>query len=432
MSNANLPSSRNPPTILGAANIVRLAYHGADLTPLCECLQARIDANPLDAAAFVDLALILEVSGQRALAMAAQAQALSIAQEYTIEHGKGDGLRIVVFKAAGDLMANTPIEFLLEGSNTVLHLRYISVGTSTLDALPDHDVAFLAIGESLANRPVLDNLPSLLAGLQGPILNNAPGRIRELTRTGVASSLRGVSSVYAPEVTKLGRDTLRLVANRVIGSTKFLPKHRFPVIVRPFGSHAGIGMTKVNNRMELAGYLAKQQDDLFYVTEFIDYAGPDGLFRKYRVAIIDGQPFASHMAISNHWMVHYLNADMEKNASRRAKEAEWMRDFDSAFAVRHASAFEILAHRIGLDYFAIDCAEMTDGRLLLFEADVAMIVHSLDSTSLFPYKKPTMQKLFDGFLRAFQRRHDHARSKAIAEHDLRAPARGVSVDELMR
>jgi hypothetical protein len=163
-------------------------------------------------------------------------------------------------------------------------------------------------------------------------------------------------------------------------------------------------MEKMSGRAELAGYLARTQDADFYVCPFIDYSGPDGKFRKQRIALIDGKPFASHLAISEHWMVHYLSAGMAKHEDRRAEEAAWMQNFDTDFAVRHAQAFEALHRRIGLDYFAIDCAELPDGRLLLFEADVAMIVHAMDSDVTFPYKKDAMRKLFDAFHAALLRR----------------------------
>jgi hypothetical protein len=103
-------------------------------------------------------------------------------------------------------------------------------------------------------------------------------------------------------------------------------------------------------------------------------------------------------------MVHYLSAGMAKHEDRRAEEAAWMQNFDTDFAVRHARAFEVLHRRIGLDYFAIDCAELPDGRLLLFEADVAMIVHAMDSGVTFPYKKVAMRKLFDAFHASLLRR----------------------------
>ena len=56
-----------------------------------------------------------------------------------------------------------------------------------------------------------------------------------------------------------------------------------------------------------------------------------------------------------------------------------------------------LAERVGLDYFGIDCGETPEGELLIFEADVAMIVHAMDPPDLFPYKRPQMRKVFDAF-----------------------------------
>ena len=52
---------------------------------------------------------------------------------------------------------------------------------------------------------------------------------------------------------------------------------------------------------------------------------------------------------------------------------------------------------MGLDYFGIDCGETPEGELLIFEADVAMIVHAMDPPDLFPYKGPQMRKVFDAF-----------------------------------
>jgi hypothetical protein len=96
-------------------------------------------------------------------------------------------------------------------------------------------------------------------------------------------------------------------------------------------------------------------------------------------------------------MVHYLNAAMLESAENRAFEARFMADFDADFAVRHRMAFAGLHERIGLDYFAIDCAETKVGQLLLFEADVAMIVHDMDPPDLFPYKAPQMRTVFAAF-----------------------------------
>ena len=59
-----------------------------------------------------------------------------------------------------------------------------------------------------------------------------------------------------------------------------------------------------------------------------------------------------------------------------------------------------LYRHIGLDYFGIDSAELPDSRLLVFEVDVAMVVHNMDSAKIYPYKHVAMRKLFDAFIEA--------------------------------
>lgn len=301
-------------------------------------------------------------------------------------------------------MANTPIEFLLEGSDTTLLLHYIDADTKDLADVPDHDVAFVAVGESAANLPVLENLERLLSGWRGAIMNNAPRKIMGLTRDGVAETFKDEPSILAPATTRVSRDALEKVAAGQIGIAELVAETEYPVIVRPVGTHAGKAMERIASQAELAGYLKNHHETQYYLAPFIDYSGPDGKFRKQRIAFINGKAFASHLAVSDHWMVHYLSAGMAKYEDRRAEEAAWMSDFDSDFAVRHADAFDALHRRLGLDYFAIDCAELPDGRLLLFEADVAMIVHALDSGVTFPYKKKAMDKLFAAFQAALHRR----------------------------
>ena len=196
---------------------------------------------------------------------------------------------------------------------------------------------------------------------------------------------------------RLDRTGLGRLIDGVLPLDAVLPGGAFPILVRPIGSHAGTGLAKLDDLQQAAGYLDDQTAEGFYVSPFIDYSGPDGLFRKQRIALIAGRPFICHHAVSEYWMVHYLSAGMTEHAERRKEEARFMADFDQDFAVRHRTAFEALHEGIGLDYFAIDCAETRDGRLLLFEADVAMIVHALDPPDLFPYKPAQMRKVFDAF-----------------------------------
>ena len=103
------------------------------------------------------------------------------------------------------------------------------------------------------------------------------------------------------------------------------------------------------------------------------------------------------MAISSHWMIHYLNAGMAESADKRAEEARFMAGFEQEFAVRHRAALTAIHQAIGLDHLGIDCAESRDGRLLVFEIGPAMVAHAMDPVALYPYKPDTMQRLFAAF-----------------------------------
>jgi glutathione synthase/RimK-type ligase-like ATP-grasp enzyme len=171
----------------------------------------------------------------------------------------------------------------------------------------------------------------------------------------------------------------------------------FPFIIRPFESHAGFGLAKIESAAALHGYLEGRTEQGFFVSPFIDYASSDGMFRKYRIALIDGKAYAVHMAIAEEWKVWYLNADMALSRSHRLEEACFMQYFDENFAARHAQAIRATSAAIGLDYVLVDCAETREGELLIFEADHCAIVHDMDPVNVYPYKPGQMQKIYAAF-----------------------------------
>ncbi|WP_372786337.1 RimK family alpha-L-glutamate ligase [Phenylobacterium sp.] len=388
------PQPRSDVTV-GLAAILRMAYEGSSLWPLWTELLARVTANPTDTAALMDMSIIAQASNNRDQSLELQAAALQFDRVYRRPHGRGDGLKVAAFVTLGDFMANTPIDFLLQGSDIDLRLCFVDAETPDLSFIPECDVAFLAVGESAENRPVLANCARLLAGRK--VLNGDAARIAGLTRDGVSDLLAGEPSLYAPAAHRVGRDDLARLAIGLQQPSELSADLAWPIIARPIGTHAGQGMEKLDGREAASAYLEGRDEQQFYVSPFVDYSGPDGLFRKQRIAFIDGRAFPSHYAVQPHWMVHYLSAEMAERPERRAEEAAWMADFDTDFAARHAVAFEALHRRLGLDYFGIDCAEAPDGRLLVFEVDVAMIVHDLDPEAVFPYKKPAMHRLFAAF-----------------------------------
>jgi hypothetical protein len=397
----------DPTSLIGIAALAKMAFDRIDLEPLRQRLIDRIFKNPRDTSALMDLSAIKQLSGLRADGLRLQAQALAENRLYRRlpVAPDADALRLLAFMAPGDFMANAPLEFLLEGSNITLDLLYVVPGQGRPAVIPEHDLAIVAVGESDDNRPVLRDVAALIRSWPRPVLN-APGRIHRLSRDAACALLDPTAGTAIPLTTRIARAQLADIGGGETTIEAFLPAAAFPIIARPIGSHAGDGLSKLDDAPAVVTYLEGRPEQEFYISPFVDYRGPDGLFRKYRIVLIDGRPYASHMAISEHWMVHYLNAGMTESAAKRNEEARFMAAFDSDFAVKHGVALRAIAERVGLEYFAIDCGETPDGRLLLFEADVAMIVHAMDPPNMFPYKAPQMHKVFDAFHAML---HNHAR-----------------------
>jgi hypothetical protein len=386
-----------PATPIGLPALCQMAFDGVDLAPVWNTLVHRVRAEPRDAAALLDLSIIAGLQGRPKDRRDLQSAALELQCIYRRPPAVASGrpLRLLAFVAPGDFMANTPLEFMLEGSNIVLDMMYVVPGR-TLPQPPEHDVAIVAIDESDETAPVLRKITNLVRSWPRPVIN-APDRIARLTRAGTWELLNSAPGIVIPMNARIDRAKLAGIGTGDITIESVFDGSGFPIIARPSWSQAGMGLVKLEDASEIGGYLREWKDREFYIAPFVDYRSPDGLFRKCRIALIEGRPFVCHMAVSRHWMIHYLNADMRNDAAKRAEEAHFMKNFDSDFALRHAAAFEAIADRTGLEYLPIDCGETQDGELLVFEVGTAMIVHSMDPPDLFPYKRPQMEKVFNAF-----------------------------------
>ena len=397
MSSPETQDNGSLPTTLGLARLASVIYRGEDHGAIISSLASRISADAGDAAALMDLSMIVQLTGERDRGLAIQALALDVARVYRCVHGNGTGLRVLALCAPGDFMANTPLDFLLDQSDNTAYYAYVTTAVPLPDPLPGHDLVFVCAAESDENRSLLDRLADTVATWSRPVINRDARRIAEMTRDRMWQIFRSVPEILAPRNARVAREDLLHVADGTAPLTVLLPDDHFPIIVRPVDSHAGQGLVRIGDAHALQDYLRGTDDAEFYIAPFIDYSSADDRVRKYRIVFIAGRPYLAHLAISTEWMVHYLNAGMHENAERRAEEARCMEEFDQDFATRHSVALGAVARLIGLDYFAIDCAEMRDGRLLLFEAGTGMIVHAMDSGDVFPYKQVQMRKIFRAF-----------------------------------
>jgi hypothetical protein len=388
-----------PPVTHGLSALAALVFAGHDAAGLMRDLLALSSGETPDLGAAMDLATLLQLTGRGQDGLTLQAEVLERCRHFRVVHGTGEGPRLLALMAPGDFMANTPVDFLLKGSNVTFDMLFLDPAEGPPATVPPHDLAIMAVGESDDNTALLRALSPALAVWPRPILNGDAAAILGLRRDLAAVALDGLPGLLAATTVRASRADLIDIARGAMAVANILSGADFPLIVRPLGSHAGAGLERIEGAAALAAYLEARPEPMFYLAPFIDYASADGRFRKYRLAFVAGAPFLAHLAISDHWMIHYLNAGMTEDAAKRAEEAEAMRDFDTAFAARHAAAFAAMSARLGLDYYGVDCAQTPDGRLLVFEADTAMIVHDMDPPDVFPYKAANARRLFAAFQR---------------------------------
>jgi hypothetical protein len=386
-----------PPFIHGTARLATRAFQGHGLDSLLGWIGPEPETPSERAGWLLDRSLAFALCFHADEAAALQAEALSITRVFRLREQPGL-VRLLAVMAPGDLMVNAPLDFLTTTTDVQLDLVFTQPDGHLPAGLPDHDVAIVAASELAPD--MMQTLVAELADWQRPLLND-PRHIGILARDRLAQALGGLPGLMIAPTVEVSRSALRRIPIE-----QLLPEGRFPVLLRPVHSHAGAGLMKIESVGDLSMYLLMTEENAFYLTQFIDYRGQDGWFRKYRIAFVDGVPFLCHMAASDHWMVHYLNAGMAESPAKRAAEAAEMAGFDAGFAARHRGTFDAMCGAIGLDYFSVDCSEAPDGRLLVFEADIAAIIHSMDDPELYPYKRAPMQRCYDAFATMLERRRD--------------------------
>jgi hypothetical protein len=394
----------------GTAVYTRMAFAGVDMLPHWKRLVADISDDARGAGIGMDLSIISQLMGDQKTGLAIQADSLRYQQLFRSPCAVASPkLRVLALAAQMDIGGNTPIEFLLEGSDVELITLYVVPGMPLPNPLPDHDIAMILAPDDAKSRETLALIDRLAPHWPRPMLN-LPKHILGLDRHTLCGLLNPVPGLEIPRTSLISRDRLIDLSLDACCLTDVLDDGAFPIIVRPIGSHAGMGLEKLGDATAIAAYLESRAEDSFFISRFVDDSSEDGLFRKYRVVLVDGNAYACHMAICDQWKIWYLNADMILNEANRAEEASFMGRFDEAFGERHRVALSEMATRIGVEYCTIDCAETREGKLLIFEADNTAIVHDMDPIDVFPYKAPQMRKIFDAFVAMLYR---HARKERM-------------------
>ncbi len=390
-------SFQPPPTVApatpftGLAPFLRMSIAGVDFSQQAAAMIEAVRQSPNDAEMHLNLSVALLCLGHQDIGLQMQGHALDLQRVYRITPRQPTRLRLLILMVPGELSANVPADCLLEDSDVELIYYYVSPDEPLAVAIPEHDALLVGISAADGTRQLLAQLEAPLSRWPRPVIN-LPAQVVLSERQTASQLLQGIPGLVMSQVQRIAPATLQAVADGHQALADVTGGIEFPIILRPVGTHGGHGLERIDSAEAIHGYLARISAPVYFLARFIDYSKADGLFRKARIFLIDGVAYACHMATSENWMIHYLNARMYEDPQRRAEEARFLDDFP-AFATRHANALQAIAERTGLDYLGIDCAETREGELLVFEIDPAMVIHAMDLEEVFPNKQFHMQKV---------------------------------------
>jgi len=194
--------------------------------------------------------------------MAIQAEVLGFHQLFrspcALEKPK---LRVLALAAAIDMGGNTPIEFLLEESGIELKTLYVMPGADLPLSLPDHDVAIVVASDSEECRDALAIIDQAQARWPRPVLNS-PRLVGNLDRDKLHRLLNGIEGLDIPATICAPRAQLSEVARSDLLLADIAAELEFPVVVRPRGSHAGVGLAKIDDSHAMASYIEERPEQV--------------------------------------------------------------------------------------------------------------------------------------------------------------------------
>ena len=360
-----------------------------------ECFQAAVALNPRDAESINWIGGLKQTMGDDEGAQAAYAEAAQIQPLIRRPAAKSPpDFRVLALYAP--FGGNTPTEYLFKDA---VH----DTDTLALFAAREYDAELFSqniqvvvnlISDADQTEALLPLAADLVDRLGKPTVND-PRKIQSTTRDIVATLLQGIPGCRVPKALrrKAGADASPAALQAAFPFSS-------PVLARPVGTHGGDDFEKIEDPEALAAFLSQCPDHDHYLIEYIDYRSADDYFRKYRLIFVDGQILPYHLCIGSDWKLHHINTDMANQPWMQQEEEAFLNNPTAVFTPSHYQALQAIQHRVGLDYFGIDCGLDVSGNLVVFEVNASMLVH--DRNEGFLYKTPAVHRIklaFDAMLR---------------------------------
>ena len=228
------------------------------------------------------------------------------------------------------------------------------------------DVIINEISDADSHRAALQRCVAFSQQQAKPVFNS-PEAMLGTTRDAIAQRLQGFSGLQVPTTIKEQPLSPQSIVQAIERSGM-----TYPVIFRAAGDHGGVStvLLKSAKDVERTTYAYALDGRDYYLTQFVDYRSGDGLYRKYRLAVVGGKVFLRHLIISEHWLVHA--AARNKAEQTIIEEQRMLETFQRQLAPLIQPVINDISGLVGLDYFGIDCAINDEHEVLVFEANANM------------------------------------------------------------
>ena len=350
-----------------------------------EAYRSAADLDPSDPLAHWACAEIAHVLADETTSRRYRARALALRRVFSDPLPVGTRTPILLLLRDAPYSVNTPLELLLDRSRVAVHKYYVEGDPHP--PLPPYALALCAFGSAAGAREATRRAGAFLAG--APATINDPGRLRGIARETLATTLGAVDGVVVAHASVVDHAQAGGIA--------------LPALVRPVDTHAGEGFAYVTGDADLRVHLTRFPAERYYRSDFVETRGSENMYRKFRAIFVDGVAYPYHLAIAPQWMVHYQSSPMHESAALRDEERAFL-EHPARFFPAWDRAMPRIARAIGLDYFGIDATVLPDGRLFVFEADAAMLVHDEDARDVFAYKRPFVARIREALREAIARR----------------------------
>jgi hypothetical protein len=219
------------------------------------------------------------------------------------------------------------------------------------------DVLINLISEPLACHRALTRLQTIIQENRLRVVNPVVA-VRRSSRTALPKVLANVPNVYVPHTTRfLGEGSAGNLKAHIESKG-----HRFPVLIRPAGTHGSAGLLKFDTPESLTDVECPTSGLL--LIDFVDFRSGDGLYRKYRMVCVGGQTFRRHVIATKNWNVTgNARVDMADRPDLVKAEKQFMSAKPGPLDRRIAQLFRI----VGLDFGVIDFALSDTGQIIIFE-----------------------------------------------------------------